>query len=341
MKRSAEHSLYGIPCDVLGIGISNRPLIRLLRSLGAEVSAYDAKTREALGGEAEALEELGVRVFCENLPPDRLDGEIIFRSPGVRPDLPCIRDALSRGAILSSEMELFCRICPAPLFGITGSDGKTTTTTLTHLFLETEHKAKKQGRAYVGGNIGTPLLPSVSEMSKGDSVVVELSSFQLMTMHQSFARAAVTNLSPNHLNWHTDMEEYVSAKANILEDCATAVLNADNELTMRLAEKRGKDMILFSSAKTSFEEIVPPAFENTMAIFVRDGQIHCSDGRSDTPVLALSDILLPGRHNAENYMTAIGLTYGLVSDETVREIAKSFRGVPHRLELVRTLDGIP
>jgi len=340
MKIEKMDDLRGVRCDILGLGISNLPLAHLLCDVGAIVTVYDAKSEEVLGEDAAQLKARGVCMVCGQSEPARLTGEVIFRSPGIRPDLPAITHAIAEGAILMSEMELFCRLCPAPLFVITGSDGKTTTTTLTHLFLQEQKKRDKKGKAYVGGNIGRPLLADAASMTEKDAAVLELSSFQLMTMHHPFFRAAITNLTPNHLNWHTDMEEYAKAKENALYHVSLAVLNVDDPTTAAWAAARGRDMILFSTQKTCYEQIIFPTMQNTAALYLRNGIIYYSNGKAERALLSLSDILLPGIHNVQNYMTAIGLTYGLVDPSVYIEIARSFRGVPHRLELVRELCGV-
>ena len=202
-------------CTVIGLGVSNMPLVELLLRHGAAVSVRDQKSAEQLGDVASRLQAAGVKLFLGDSYLDQIDEEILFRSPGVHPHTKEIRDAVSRGAILTSEMELFLDLTPARIVGITGSDGKTTTTTLTHLILKEALARRGAGRAFVGGNIGAPLLPHVFEMTEQDVAVIELSSFQLYTMDRSCDRAAITNLSPNHLNWHTDMEDYCNAKKNI------------------------------------------------------------------------------------------------------------------------------
>lgn len=332
--------LCGITCDVLGLGISNLPLVDMLISVGAHVTAYDKKSRAELGETADRLEALGVALHLGEFPPSALSGDVILRSPGIRPDIPAIKDAVTRGATLTSEMELFIRLTKASIVGITGSDGKTTTTTLTHLFLEKQAKRSSRGACYVGGNIGAPLLSKYKEMTADDIAVLELSSFQLMTLKTPISRCAITNLSPNHLNWHVDMEEYVAAKCNIFGDSSLLVLNAENEITAGIASERKKNMILFSSKKNSYDEIVSKSYINTSAIFLRDGAVVFSDGKVECEVLKISDVKLPGTHNLENYMTAIALTYGLVDIDIYAEVARSFGGVPHRLEWITQINGV-
>ena len=339
-KIDAIDDLRGVRCDVLGIGISNIPLIEVLIDVGAVVTARDKKNRDALGEICQDLEDRGVRLILGEDYLDGIDGEVIFRSPGIRPDAGSIESAVKRGALLCSEMELFLSLTKAKLFAITGSDGKTTTTTLTHLFLEKQLSADGKGRAYVGGNIGTPLLSRCAEMTERDCAVLELSSFQLMTLNDPPKRAAITNITPNHLNWHIDMDEYIEAKKRIISEDGLLVLNAENEITAEIARRHTGKTVLFSSRKDSFDQIAGDSTGNISALFLRDGYIVYSDGTKEENLLKISDIKLPGVHNLENYMTAIGLTYGIVDPSVYTEIAKSFGGVAHRLELVRELDGV-
>ena len=312
---------------VIGIGVSNTPLIKMLLRAGVEVTACDRRPREAFAGQAEELESLGARL---RLGPDYLrdlDFDVIFRTPGMRPDLPELAQAVARGAQLTSEMEVFFQVCPCRTIAVTGSDGKTTTTTIIAELLKAAGET-----VYVGGNIGKPLLPDVDGMEPGDTAVLELSSFQLMTMDRSPDIAVVTNLAPNHLDVHKSMEEYVAAKKNIFTHQGPEgllVLNADNAITRGFApEARGR-VTLFSRRE-----------ELERGVFVKDGAIWVRNAMHERQVLPLKGILLPGEHNVENYMAAIAALDGLVPDRVVREFAGKFAGVEHRIELVRTLNGV-
>ena len=329
-------------CQVLGFARSNKPLVELLLDAGAEVTVRDRNSDVSENPDAKAFAQRGVCFVCGEDYLDGLDGDFIFRSPGIRDLQPSIQNAVNTGALLSSEMELFFEICPCPIFGITGSDGKTTTTTLTHLLLSREREKSGIGKAYIGGNIGAPLLPKVFEMTKDDVAVVELSSFQLQTMKQSPERAIITNITPNHLNWHADMDEYITAKQNIClhDGIKMLVTNAENDITREIARNSAFPVTLFSSKKSSYSDILPEYKENVSAIYDDGGVIFFDDGREREEVLRVDDILLPGRHNVENYMAAIAITRGLVSKETIREIATTFGGVEHRLELVREKNGV-
>ncbi|MGM9593166.1 MAG: UDP-N-acetylmuramoyl-L-alanine--D-glutamate ligase [Candidatus Onthomonas sp.] len=311
---------------IVGIGVSNTPLIQLLARHGVQVTACDKATREQFQNDAllRELEELGVTL---RLGPDYLDGldqDFIFRSPGIRHDIPAFQAAQERGSVITSEMEVFFEVCPCPIIAVTGSDGKTTTTTIIAKLLEAQGYT-----VHVGGNIGHPLLAETGEMQPTDKVVLELSSFQLMTMHRSPSVAVITNLAPNHLDIHKGMEEYVAAKENIYlwqDEQGKVVLNHDNEYTRSFAEK-AKGQVTWFARQTAIDS----------GVTLEDGVIGFKGGRK---VLPVSDILLPGVHNWENYMAAIAAVDGLVSDETIRAFAKTFGGVEHRIELVRELDGV-
>lgn len=333
----------GKVCRVLGFARSNKPLVSILLDAGATVYVHDKNENIVNDEKYCEFSSRGVSFLtgAEYLSAG-LFGDYIFRSPAFRPDLPEIRAAIGKGAELSSEMELFFDYCPCEIIGITGSDGKTTTTTLTHLFLETEFAKVGDRRAYVGGNIGAPLLPLIFEMTEKDVAVVELSSFQLMTMKRSPARALVTNVTPNHLNWHVDMDEYIAAKCNIFWHTGAKMLvaNRENEVTREVAKNCDLPVTYFSSRMSDYEDIVPYFKENAKAIYERDGMIVMDNGREKREIVKTDDIRLPGRHNVENYMAAIALTEGHVSTETIQTVAKSFNGVEHRLELVRERDGV-
>ena len=308
MKRSAIQEylsrLKGKRVAVIGIGVSNTPLIKMLLRAGVKVTACDKKPMSAFAGLAEELESLGATLKLGEDYLEDLDFEVIFRTPGMRPDLPQLVAALQKGAILTSEMEVFFQVCPCKTIAVTGSDGKTTTTTIMAELL----KAAGQTTS-VGGNIGKPLLPDVDGMEPDDIAVLELSSFQLMTMQQSPNIAVVTNLAPNHLDVHTSMEEYVEAKENIFE--------APGRVAM-------------------FSRTTEPE----RGAFLRDGVIWVRNQMHERPVLPVADILLPGEHNVENYMAAITALDGLVPDQVIRTFAQKFAGVEHRIELVRTLRGV-
>ena len=304
---------------VLGLGVSNRPLVRLLLEFGCDVTGCDRTPREKLDAEVLELERLGCKLRVGDGYLDGVEAELLFRTPGMHPGNPAIQTLVAKGARVTSEMEVFFEVCPCNLIAVTGSDGKTTTTTLVSEMLKAAGKT-----VWLGGNIGTPLLPLVRQMRPDDYAVVELSSFQLMDMTRSPARAVVTNLAPNHLDVHKDMEEYVDAKKNIFrfqKNTDLLILNADNAITDGFTGN------------------------GTTRKFSRKGSAHvCLNGdiitRGGEAVLDVKEILLPGVHNIENYMAAIAVVEGLVSDDAIREVARNFGGVEHRIELVRIKDGV-
>lgn len=319
--------LSGRSVTVIGMGISNVPLIKMLLRSGVKVTVRDKASREKVADLAQELESLGAKLI---LGPDYLENlseELIFRTPGLSPNTPQLAQALENGAALSSEMEVFFQTCPSHLIAVTGSDGKTTTTTIISEFLKEAGKT-----VYVGGNIGKPLLPDVPDMEPEDFAVLELSSFQLMTMNQSPNVAVITNLAPNHLDYHHTMEEYTNAKKNIFlhqSEDDRLVLNYDNEVTRSMAAEAVCPVTWFSR-KEKLEE----------GVYLRDGAIWLTNSMGSREVLPLSDIQLPGVHNIENYMAAIAAVDGLVPDKCVRAVARRFKGVEHRIELVRELDGV-
>ena len=320
-------SLQNRSVAVIGIGVSNQPLIQLLLSRGVAVTACDKKSREALGPLAEELERNSCRLRLGAGYLQNLDQDVIFRTPGMRPDLPELTAAVERGSQLTSEMEIFFEVCPCPKIAVTGSDGKTTTTTIIAELLKAAGKT-----VHLGGNIGHPLLAETGGMKAEDVAVLELSSFQLMTMTHSPHIAVVTNLAPNHLDVHRDFAEYISAKENIFTHQSAediAVFNADNEITQEESGRVPGRARLFSRRR-----------EVEDGVFLRGDAVVARHGGVEREVLRVSGIKLPGVHNVENYMAAIAAVDGLVPDEIIRSFAAEFGGVEHRIELVRTLDGV-
>lgn len=329
MMKLAEYleSLKGNTVAVIGIGVSNTPLIEMLCKSGNRVVACDRKERDALRETAVRLEALGASLKLGETYLQDLEPGVIFRTPGMRPDLPELLDAVERGAILTSEMEVFFEVCPCPIIAVTGSDGKTTTTTIVAELLRASGKT-----VHLGGNIGHPLLAEAGDMSPDDIAVLELSSFQLMTMKRSPNVAVVTNISPNHLDVHKDYQEYIDAKENIFTHQSVrdiAVFNADNEVTAEEASRAAGRVRMFSRQK-----------ELEDGVFLRGEAIIVRRGGQERQVMTVSDIKLPGVHNIENYLAAIAAVDGMVPDETVREFARNFGGVEHRIELIRTRNGV-
>ena len=313
-------ALKGKKIAVFGLGVSNRPLVRLLLEYGCDVVGCDRTPREKIDAEVLKLEKAGCKLSLGDTYLDNLQADLVFRTPGMHPGNPALEGLRAAGAEVTSEMEVFFEVCPCRILAVTGSDGKTTTTTLISEMLKAAGYT-----VWLGGNIGTPLLPLVRQMKDTDFAVVELSSFQLMDMRRSPGIAVVTNLAPNHLDVHKDMEEYVEAKKTIFrfqKDTDTLILNADNAITDSFTGN-GRTRRFSRQGKTD-------------GAWVENGTIL----RDGMAVLNTADILIPGVHNIENYMAAILAVEGLVDDDTIRTVAKTFGGVEHRIELVRVKDGV-
>lgn len=320
-------ALRGKTVAVLGIGVSNTPLIELLCRSGVQVIACDKKSREALGDTAAALEALGAKLRLGEDYLKGIDADVIFRTPGMRPDLPELLSARERGAVITSEMQVFFEVCPCPIIAVTGSDGKTTTTTVISEFLRAAGKT-----VHLGGNLGHPLLAEADQIRPEDYAVVELSSFQLLDMTRSPHIAVLTNLAPNHLDVHRDMAEYIAAKENIFRHQRAgdiAIFNLDNDITREQSARASAHVRLFSRRA----EVADGAF-------VRGGAIWLRNGAGEREVVKTADIRIPGQHNVENYCAAIAAVDGLVPDEVIRKVAKEFGGVEHRIELVRERRGV-
>ncbi len=318
-------ALRGKTVGVLGLGVSNRPLTRLLLEHGCRVVGCDRTPREKLDDEVLELERMGAELHLGDSYLERVNADVVFRTPGMHPDHPALEQLRRGGAQITSEMEVFFELCPCRIIAITGSDGKTTTTTLVSEML------KAQGyTVWLGGNIGKPLLADIPRMGQEDYAVVELSSFQLMDMRRSAPRAVITNLAPNHLDVHKDMQEYIDAKTNVFRyqgSDGLLIVNADNDITAPMV---GNGQTRYFSRKKPVEN----------GVFCADGILYRAKHGQIQRVMAAGEILLPGDHNIENYMAAIAVTDGLVTDETVRHVAGTFGGVAHRIELVREKDGV-
>lgn len=314
---------------ICGIGRNNVPVIHQFLQAGAEVIACDKRTRDELGDTADTLEAAGARLQLGESYLDDLNGDLVLRTPGMKPYLPQFEAARSKGITVTSEMELFFELCEAPIYAVTGSDGKTTTTTVIAGLLDAAGI-----RTFVGGNIGRALLPYVHEITADDAAVVELSSFQLTNMTQSPHVAVVTNVAPNHLDWHTDMQEYIDAKKNLVLHQHVgdrAVLNADNAHTRAFSEELHAADLWQFSRKGSVQR---------GCCLDDDDNIVVVDGNDRTVVMSVRDIFIRGEHNIENYMAAIAAVWGRVPAEKIKLFARAFGGVEHRCELVRDKDGV-
>ncbi len=319
-----KNSVRGKNVAVLGLGISNLPALEFLYKCGAQITVFDKNP------ECDESKKKHIDAYCKDaiLGENYLDNisgfDIILKSPGIPPYAGNIQKAVDEGAVLTSEMELFLTLCPCKVIGVTGSDGKTTTTTLIYEMLKAEGK-----NVFVGGNIGTPLLDKVEFMTDRDFVVLELSSFQLQTMKISPDISVITNLSPNHLDYHKGgMEEYIQAKTNIFEfqsQKGKLVLNADNDVTNSLSGRENGLRMMFSRQ-----------FEIQDGAYCKDGKIYCMGEY----VMDTSDIKIKGLHNVENYLAAICAVWNLVSLDSIIAVARNFGGVKHRMQFVRCVDDV-
>ncbi len=324
-----NREIEGTPVAVLGVGVSNLPLIRFLVKKGALVTAHDKSTPEEMGETYAELKSLGVKTVTGKGYLDKIgdDVKMIFKTPGIRYDVPAILAAMRRGAKLTSEMELFFELCPANIIGVTGSDGKTTTTALINDML-----TRGGYKCYLGGNIGKPLIDEVENIRPSNIAVVELSSFQLHTMERSPHIAVITNVTPNHLDWHKDFEEYANAKRALFKFQKAgdrAVFNYDNQVTRGFSEEAPGSLCF------SRREILRDGY-----CLAGDNIVLRKNGETVREILNIKDIYIPGMHNVENYMAAIGAIDGMVDDEVIGATAGNFKGVPHRIEFVRELDGV-
>ncbi|MCL4426022.1 MAG: UDP-N-acetylmuramoyl-L-alanine--D-glutamate ligase [Firmicutes bacterium] len=315
---------------VVGLGVSNLALVHFLLREGARVAGFDQKTPPQLGNRYRELAALPLELHLgPGYLKDLVGFDLLFLTPGMRKDLPEIRRAREEGIPVLSEIALLFALCRAPIIGITGSAGKTTTTTLTGQILQAEGRWP----VFVGGNIGAPLIEKVREIPPDALVVLELSSFQLEGLARSPWIGALLNISPNHLDIHASMEEYVAAKKNIFRHAGkgdVAVLNLDNSWTRQMADEVPGRVIPFTRRGVLGE-----------GASCADGDLIWAGPWGRERILARSDILLPGEHNLENVLAAMAITLTVgVSPETLRKVVREFRGVEHRLELVRELRGV-
>ena len=321
-------SMNGKKIAFCGIGTSNLPLIELFIKYGASVTACDRRTREQLGDSADVAQKAGAKLSLGDDYLKNLDVDIVFRTPGMRYYMDELVEMRNRGVVVTSEMEVFFDLCPCKIYAITGSDGKTTTTSIIAQMLQAQGKT-----VHLGGNIGKPLLPEIENIGYDDAAVVELSSFQLISMRKGPDVAVVTNLAPNHLDIHKDMQEYIDAKKNLVIHqgaFSRVVLNKDNEITNGFEpECRGR--VLKFSRKSQL---------NNGAYLDENNNIVFADNGKKTVVMNIADIKIPGMHNVENYMAAISAVWGEVSVENIVNVAKNFAGVEHRAEFVREFEGV-
>ncbi len=321
------NSLKDKRVSFIGIGRSNIPAIELFVKYGACVTACDKRKREDFVETVQHLENIGAHLKLGPSYLDDIDADMVFRTPGMNYHSLQLLNLRENGVIVTSEMELFFKLCPCKIIAVSGSDGKTTTTTIVSEML------KKQGKkVFLGGNIGRPLLPQIFEISCDDIAVIELSSFQLISMRKSPDIAVLTNISPNHLDVHKDMDEYINAKKNIFlhQDAESkTVLNLDDKICSDFHRYiRGKKCFFSTKQKPRF------------GAFVKNGILFISENNIETELFSEKDIKIPGKHNTENFLAACTALHGIVSVENMKAVALNFAGVAHRLEFVRNVDGV-
>ena len=314
---------------IIGLGVSNLPLLKYMNKKEAIVTVFDNREMENIPKEAyDEIKRYDMLHFFGRNALENLKGfDIIFRSPSCMPTIREIVEEEKRGAIVTSEIEMLMKLCPGTVIGVTGSDGKTTTTSLIYEILRTAGY-----NCYLGGNIGTPLFTKLSEMHEEDYIVLELSSFQLMNMEISPKISVITNVSPNHLNVHSSYEEYIEAKKNIFKfqkKDDIIVLNYDNDIT-RKAAKEAESKVVFFSRKTKLDD----------GIIIDDGIIKECNDRVRRHIINTKDTNLRGVHNYENISAAIAATRTLTDVDTQVKAIKAFMGVEHRIEFVREIEGV-
>ena len=312
----------------IGIGVSNKDVIKLFAEKGIDTEARDKASREKLGAAAAELEAAGAKLLLGESYLDGIDADVVFRTPGMNWNTPALCALRRAGKAVTSEMEVFFDLCPCKKYGVTGSDGKTTTTTLISKFYEAAGR-----KVHLGGNIGAALLPMLPEVAPEDVAVVELSSFQLISMHKSPKIAVVTNVTPNHLDHHKDMQEYIDAKRNILlhqvPPCRE-VLGFENDITRGMVPDCKGKQVWFTRLHDT----------DNGAFLREDGMLCMAEDGVVTPFLAQKDIKLRGLHNIENLLAAAAAVWGEVPVEAIQKVGSTFTGVEHRIEPVRTLDGV-
>lgn len=320
-----KETLLGKKIAVLGLGVSNLPLVKMLSDCGAIVVGCDKKEEGAFDKETLAMLKNHTKALYlgDSYLSHLNEQDCVIKTPGIHPDIPQLKEAREKDVLITSEMEIFFSLCPCKIIAITGSDGKTTTTTLISEMLKADGK-----NVFIGGNIGTPLLNRINEIRPDDYVVVELSSFQLQCMEQSADVAVVTNVAPNHLDYHKDMAEYTNAKKNIFlhqPKSGKLIINMENKITNSFEGEAKGEVVKFSLHN------IPKN-----GAYLLDDKIYYNDDF----IMYASDIKLPGIHNVDNFLAAISATYNLVEKSAIIKVARTFGGVKHRLEFVREFGGV-
>ena len=314
---------------IIGLGVSNLPLIDYFHDKKSIVTVFDSREIGEIPKEIiDKVTNYAMEMSLGKGYLNKLHGfDLILRSPSCLPTVPELEEEANRGAIVTTEVELLMKMCPAQIIGVTGSDGKTTTTTLIYEIL------KKAGyNCYVGGNIGIPLFTKLHEIMPDDKVVLELSSFQLMGIEVSPSISVITNITPNHLNVHKDYEEYIEAKKNIFkyqDRDGIVILNYDNEIT-RDCSAEVKGNIIFFSSKEKLDN----------GYIVDDDVIKECDDKLRKHIIGTKELTIRGKHNYENICAAIAATKTLVDVSTAIEVIKTFPGVEHRIEFVKEINGV-
>ena len=314
---------------VIGLGVSNLPLIDYLYEKKAQVTVFDERTIDEIP--KAIIDKITTYSFEYSFGKNCLEilkgFNIIFRSPSCLPTRPELQEEANRGAIVTTEIEMLMEMCPCKIIGITGSDGKTTTTSMINAIL------RKAGyNTFLGGNIGTPLFTRLAEMTPEDIVVLELSSFQLMNMHVSPDISVITNITPNHLNIHKDYEEYIEAKKNIFKnqnENGILILNYDNDIT-RSCSKEANGKVIFFSSKEKLDN----------GFIVDENIIKECEDKVRKHILNTDEVTLRGNHNFQNIATALAATKTLVDTDIAVQAIKEFKPVEHRIEFIREIDGV-
>ena len=326
-----QNLIQGKKVAFIGAGVSHKRCIEQFVELGAQVTLCDQKkSLEDFGAYADTLRRLHVRLSLGEHYTDGFAGQdIIMRTPGYEYYKPELQAALQAGTKVTSEVELFFELCPCEIVAVTGSDGKTTTTTLISKMFEAAGR-----KVFLGGNIGAALLPQLTDVTPEAVAVVELSSFQLISMRVSPKVAVVTNVTPNHLDHHKDMQEYIDAKRNILlwqvPPCR-AVLGFENEISRGMQKDCKGEQVWFTRLHDTDKGAFLRESDDTLC-YAENGVV--------TPILPRAEVKLRGLHNVENLLAAIAAVWGRVPVEAMRQVGSTFTGVEHRIEPVRTLDGV-
>lgn len=314
---------------VIGLGVSNLPLLDYLYEKKAQVTVFDERTIDEIP--QDIINKINTYEFKYSFGKNCLENlkgfNIIFRSPSCLPTKPELQEEANRGTIVTTEVEMLMEMCPCKIIGVTGSDGKTTTTSMINAILQ-----KAGYNTFLGGNIGTPLFTRLPEIKPDDIVVLELSSFQLMNIHVSPDIAVITNITPNHLNIHKDYEEYIEAKKNIFKnqnENGILILNYDNDITKSCA-KEAKGKVVFFSSKEKLDN----------GFIVDENVVKECEDKVRKHILNTDEVILRGNHNFQNIATALAATKTLVDTDVAVQAIKEFKPVEHRIEFIREIDGV-